>query len=132
MIDLILSLLLGCLPPLVVGAIALLRSFGAPSGKVPAAVGGGLLVLAGLVLTGWEIYSRFVLMPDPSMAPFGVLPVDPAVLYAVRIGSGALVAAGVALLLVGVMSAGRLENKEQGPRSRHEAPGPYAPQARRP
>ncbi|GAA1463636.1 hypothetical protein NE857_32185 [Nocardiopsis exhalans] len=133
MLDLTLAFLFGCLSPLVVGAIALLRSFGAPSGKAPVAIGGVLLILAGLVSTGWEIYYRFVLLHNPLVPYLGLPPYfDPAVLYAVRIGFGVLVAAAVALFLVGVRSSRRLEGTGPGPRVQQGVPGPYRPQAPHP
>ncbi|MEU0488503.1 hypothetical protein ACOQFV_05105 [Nocardiopsis changdeensis] len=122
MIGLIATFLFACLPPVVVGAIALIRSFGAPSGKGAAAAGGVLLILSGLVTTGWQIYLRFFLSPDPFFDP-GFLPVRPGVMETVFLGSGALGAGGLALLLVAVLSARKFKDGPQGP------PAPPAPPA---
>lgn len=122
MIHLLSAFLFFCLPPIVVGAIALIRSFGAPSGRGAAAAGGVLLILSGLIMTGWQIYTRFVLSPDPFFDA-GIMLAPPGVLEAVYLSRGALGAGGLILLLVAVLSARRFKDGPQGP------PAPPAAQA---
>ncbi|MFL1431437.1 MULTISPECIES: hypothetical protein [unclassified Nocardiopsis] len=137
MIGLISTFLFGCLPPIVVGAIALIRSFGAPSGKGAAAAGGVLLILSGLVATGWTVYLKFFLLPDP-LNDFGIYPVRPGLFETVTLGGGALAAGGLILLLVAVLSARKFNDGPQGPTPTpaaapqgqwppHAAPSPEGP-----
>ncbi|SHJ89675.1 hypothetical protein SAMN05421803_11120 [Nocardiopsis flavescens] len=128
MIGLLSTFLFACLPPLVVGSLALVRSFGAPSGRGAAAAGGVLLILAGLVATGWQVYYRFFVLPDPFHA-FGVLPVRPGLAEAVTLGGGALGAGGLILLLVAVLSARRFQDGPQGPPASPAPRGPLPPHA---
>lgn len=114
MISLLFTFLFACLTPMVAGAIALVRSFGAPSGKGAAAAGGALLLLSGLVTTGWHVYTRFVLSPDPFFDP-GLMLAPPGVVEAVFLGVGALRTGGLVLLLVAVLSARKFKDGPQGP-----------------
>ncbi|WP_304452271.1 hypothetical protein [Nocardiopsis sp. YSL2] len=129
MISIIFSLLLSGVAFLVVGAIALIRAGGAPSGRGLIRTSGALFVLLGLASIGWNVYLHVFAFPmlDPnSVAPPG-LAAWAASIYSVVTRLVLLVA--ILLLVLGVVSArGRQNASQRTPAPVHGGPGGYGPQ----
>ncbi|MEV2274724.1 hypothetical protein AB0I72_03985 [Nocardiopsis sp. NPDC049922] len=117
----ILNVLLALVVFLVPGVIALIRAFGAPSGKGLVFAGGGLLTLSGLVEIGWQVWFHLLVSFDHG-APL----IDPLVLDAYNVAHAVLVAVAVALLLCAVPSARGTVQPNTGAPTPHGHPG-YQP-----
>ncbi|GAB2512992.1 hypothetical protein [Nocardiopsis aegyptia] len=123
MISLVFSVLLSGIALIAVGAIALVRAGGAPSGKGLILTSGALFVLLGLASIGWTVYLRFFAFPMldlDAVAPPGLMPPWVASTYTLVTRLGLLIA--IVLLVFGVLSARGKQAAAQG------APVPGGPQ----